>query len=45
VAAELNPFAGWQSDVLTIALKLAAAVATVSLVVVGTKSLSDSKGN
>jgi uncharacterized protein YycO len=36
--SELNPFAGWQSDVLGIALKVAAAGAAAALVIVGAKT-------
>lgn len=36
-ASKLNPFAGWQNDALTIALKLAGAAACAALVIVGAK--------
>lgn len=38
VASAANPFSGWQSDVLSIALKLAGAAACAALVIVGAKS-------
>lgn len=37
LAAAVNPLAGWQGDVLSIALKLAGAAACAALVIVGAK--------
>jgi cell wall-associated NlpC family hydrolase len=37
VAGALNPFSGWQTDVLGIVLKLAGAAACIGLVIVGAK--------